>query len=134
MTDQQYAIPSTGGGDKLPLAELLGALLRIDVLEALSDVQTSFGPAHPVRCNVAVLDGDQKAATFDDTLIFPRVLVSQLKPSVGKVVVGRLGRGTAKPGQSAPWTLTAPTDDDIATARKYDAYVAEQTTKQDEPW
>lgn len=134
MTSTDYAIPSTGGGDKLPLAELLGALLRIDVLEALSDVQTSFGASNPVRCNLAVLDGPLKAQTFDDALVFPRVLISQLKPSVGKVVVGRLGRGTAKPGQSAPWTLTAPTDDDIATARKYDAHIAAQEAKTEEPW
>lgn len=124
MSDTDYAIPSTGSGDKLPLAELVGALLRFDVLESLTNVVTTFGPADPIRCNVAVLDGPLKAQTFTDTLVFPRVLASQLRPSVGKVVLGRLGKGTAKAGQSAPWLLTAPTDDDIATARKYDAYVA----------
>ena len=131
MTD--YTPPSSGG-DNLPLADLLGALLRIEVTEALTDVQTSFGPANPVRANVAVLDGERKADEFDDALIFPRVLVSQLKPNVGKVVLGRLGKGTAKPGQSAPWTLGAPTSDDIAVARKYDAHIAERAAKQDEAW
>ena len=131
MTD--YAAPSAGG-DNLPLADLLGALLRIDVTEALTDVQTSFGPANPVRANVAVLDGDKKAEEYDDTLIFPRVLVSQLKPNVGKVVLGRLGKGTAKPGQSAPWTLGAPTEADIEVARKYDAYKASKVAEQSAPF
>ena len=131
MTD--YTPPSSGG-DNLPLPDLLGALLRIEVTEALTDVQTSFGPANPVRANVAVLDGERKADEFDDALIFPRVLVSQLKPNVGKVVLGRLGKGTAKPGQSAPWTLGAPTSDDIETAKKYDAYKATQVASQTAPF
>jgi hypothetical protein len=129
----EYATPAEGG-DKLPLTDLIGALLRIDVIEALHDVTTSFGPANPVRANVAVLDGEHKADEYDDTLIFPRVLVSQLKPNVGKVVLGRLGRGTAKPGQSAPWTLAPATESDLAVARKYDEYKATQTAAQDAPF
>jgi hypothetical protein len=119
-----YESPGAPGGDKLPLAELEGALIRVDVVEALTGVTTSFGVSDPIRCNVAALDGARKGATFDDTLVFPKVLASQLRGSVGKVVLGRLGRGTAKPGQSAPWLLSAPTGEDIATAVKYDAYVA----------
>lgn len=134
MTTTEYATPSAGGGDKLPLADLEGALLRIDVLEALTDVATSFGPANPIRANVVALDGRNKGDDYDDTLIFPRVLASQLKGSVGKVVLGRLGKGTAKSGQSAPWMLSAPTDDDIAVARKYDAHIAEKTKADDAPW
>ena len=134
MTTTEYTAPSAGGGDKLPLADLEGALLRIDVLEALTDISTSFGIANPIRANVVALDGKNKGDDYDDTLIFPRVLVSQLKGSVGKVVLGRLGKGTAKSGQSAPWMLSAPTDDDIAVARKYDAHIAEKTAKSEEPW
>jgi hypothetical protein len=134
MSETQYAIPAAGGGDKLPLADLIGALLRIDVVEQVMDVQTTFGLTNPIRCNVAVLDGAKKAETFDDTLIFPRAMISQLKPKVGEVVVARLGKGVAKAGQSAPWLLEAPTEEDIAVARKYDAYVAEQTAKTAEPF
>ena len=42
----EYATPGAPGGDKLPLADLSGALLRIDVLEALRDVDTTFGRTH----------------------------------------------------------------------------------------
>lgn len=127
MTTTEYADPSSGSGDKLPLAELQGALLRIEVLEALTDVVTSFGPANPVRARVIPLDGEHKKTIFDDTLIFPRVLVSQLKGNVGRVVLGRLGKGTAKPGQSAPWTLIAATDDDKQLAAKAEAWLASQS-------
>jgi hypothetical protein len=134
MTDYALpAAPGTGDGDKLPaLADLLGVLLRIEVLETLTNIETTFGPASPVRCNVVALDGDHKGETFEDSLIFPRVLVSQLKPSVGKVVLGRLGKGSAKPGKSAPWLLQAATEEDIAVARKYDAHVAKKAAATDE--
>ncbi len=122
-----YAMPASPGTseDSLPpLAELLGVLLRIEVLEAVASMETSFGPASPVRANVVALDGANKGTAWGDSLIFPRVLVSQLKPSVGQVVLGRLGKGSAKPGKSAPWLLEAPTGDDIAVAQRYDAHVA----------
>lgn len=126
MSTTEYADPTSGSGDKLPLNDLNGALLRIEVLEALSDVQTSFGPANPVRARVIPLDGEHKKTVFDDALIFPRVLVSQLKGNVGKVVLGRLGKGQAKPGQSAPWTLVAASDADKALALKAEAWLATQ--------
>jgi hypothetical protein len=132
----EYQVPSAGG-DKLPLADLLGSLLRIDVLEALSNVQTSFGASDPVRAHVVALDGDRKGERFDDSLVFPRVLCSQLRPSVGKVVLGRLGKGVAKVGQSAPWQLLAPNEDDFGTAKRYDAHVAKSApvaAASDEPF
>ncbi len=54
-------------------------------------------------------------------LIFPRVLQSQLRAYIGtgKGALGRLGKGVAKAGQSAPWQLDTPTDADKATARAY---------------
>jgi hypothetical protein len=115
------------GGDKLPLDELTGALLLFTVKSVETGIQTTFGESDAVKCDVAALDGSHKADVFADTLIFPRVLRSQLAGQVGGMVLGRLGKGTAKPGQSAPWILADPTDDDKDTARKYIAYVASQT-------
>lgn len=104
-----FADPSAPGGDKLPLPELNNALLVIEVTEALRNVSTAFGDSDPVRCTVHAVDGVHANKTFDDTLIFPKVLASQLRDKVGQVVVGRLGQGVAKPGQSAPWTLNSVT-------------------------
>jgi hypothetical protein len=111
-----FADPSDPGGDKLPLAELNGQVLIIDVLEALDNVQTTFGMTNPVRANVHVVDGPHKGTTYTDTLIFPKVLAGSLRPNVGKQVVARLGQGIAKAGQSAPWTLNAVTDTDKTAA------------------
>jgi hypothetical protein len=123
MTD--YALPATATG--IDLNEINGALLLITVHKQEFGVQTSFGAQDPIRADVVVLDGANKGTKHDDTLLFPKVLQGQLKSSAGgKRVLGRLGKGEAKPGQSAPWKLTAPTEDDIATARKYDAYILTQ--------
>ena len=111
--------PGAPGGDKLPLADLNGRLLMIEVHEALSGVQTSFGTTDPVRCDVHVLDGDAKGERYTDALIFPKVLCGQLRAKVGGKVLGRLGQGVAKPGQSAPWVINAATDDEKATGKKY---------------
>ncbi len=124
-------------GDKVDLRELNGALLYVNVRELVKDIDTAHGKADAVKCDVAVLDGGKKGSTYDETLIFPKVLVSQLAPAAGTadtVVVGRLGQGLAKPGKSAPWVLNAPTADDLATAAKYEAYAAQQVAAQEEPF
>ncbi len=130
MTNTQtdpFTAPAAGG-DRLPLDELLGALLLFTVDSVEKDIDTAFGTTDAVRCTVAALDETHKGDTWADTLIFPRVLQSQLRGAAGGgMVLGRLGKGEAKKGQSAPWTLADPTDADKDIARKYLAYVASQT-------
>lgn len=125
--------PATGG-DKLPLADLQEALLLFTVHEQMGEMQTSFGPATPIRADVAVLDGPHKGQVYDDALVFPRVLQGQLRPSVGGMVLGRLGKGTAKAGQSAPWMLAAPTDGDREVGKKYLVYAESQQQAAEEPF
>lgn len=113
----EFADPSVGTG--INYQELLGALLVVDVTEVVQGVNTTFGPSDPIRATVTVIDGDQAAAVYVDTLIFPKVLQSQLRSNVGKRVLGRLGQGTPKAGQSPPWTLEKATDADIRTASEF---------------
>jgi len=122
--------PGAPGGDKLPLADLNGSLLMFEVREALYDVATTFGKSDPVRVDAHVLDGNEKGQVYTDALVFPKVLAGQLRGKDGHKVLGRLGQGIAKAGQSAPWTLNAATDSDKETGRKYLAYLA---TKAPEP-
>jgi len=70
--------------------------------------------------------GNGKGGTFDNALIFQRVLISQLSPNIGKKVLGRLGLGAAKPGQSPPFTLSEATTADRETATRYLQYVTGQ--------
>lgn len=105
--------PATATG--IDWQALKGALLLITVHEVREGITTSFGVTDAVSADVAVLDGPETGNVYVDTLIFPRVLQGQLRKSVGgQMVLGRLGQGNAKPGQSAPWSLIAASDEDNA--------------------
>jgi hypothetical protein len=126
-------------GDRLDLNAANGSLLYITVKEVRRDLPTSMGTANAVLCDVAVLDGEHKGSTFefDDVLLFPKVLFGQLSPAAGSddpVVVGRLGKGQAKPGKSAPWVLDPPNAKDLEIAAKYEAFAAKAKAAQDDPF
>ena len=120
---EEFATPSAPGGDPLDMHALLGSLLAFQVTEDIEHIQTAFTEpgtkTSAVRADVYVLDGPHTGMTRKDALIFPRVLQGQLRPSLGKKVLGRLARGEAKKGQSAPWILNAPTDADLAAATEW---------------
>ena len=113
-----FAAPSAPSGG-ITWADHKGALLLIEPSSFEAGIQTSFGAADAVKATVHVIDGPGAGETFDDTLIFPKLLVSQTKNNVGQKVLGRLTQGQAKPGQSAPWLLEAATDADIAKAEAW---------------
>lgn len=128
---------SPSNGDRVELAKLNGALLYITVRALQRDVQTMHGPTDAITCDIAVLDGPNKGETFEDALIFPKMLVSQLSPAVGAAdpaVLARLGQGIAKPGKSAPWMLTEPTPADFETGQRYEVYAAKQAAAVEAPF
>lgn len=112
---EQPAAP--GGGIKWD--DHKGALMLIEASAFESQVSTSFGPADAVKANVHVIDGPGAGDSYADTLIFPKLLVSQTKAQIGKKVLGRLGQGQGKPGQSAPWLLLETSAEDIALGEKW---------------
>lgn len=112
-------IAPTPPGDGINWADHNGALLLLDVVAQEHGVITVHGSTDPVRANVAVIDGPGFGKSYDDTLIFPKLLISQTKNSVGQKVLGRLGQGNQKPGQSAPWILQEATAEDIAKAEAW---------------
>lgn len=113
MTDNPFAAPASASG--IDWSELAGRLLVIEPHAVEPNVQTSLGTKDAVRADVHVID-QEVADTYDDALIFPRVLISQLRSKVGQMVLGRLEQGVAKPGQSAPWRLAEATTQDQALA------------------
>lgn len=96
-----------------------GALLLIEVKALEHNVRTKLGEKDAIRGDIHVLDGKEVGEVIPDTLIFPRVLISQLRPKIGGMVLGRLGQGEKKAGQNAPWVLSEPTDADRAVAVAY---------------
>ncbi len=116
MTDQ-FNDPGVGG-DNFPYADHLGALLLFDVTEHVANVSTKHGDKDAVSTGIAVLDGPHQGDTYSDVLVFPRVLIGQLKGSVGGKVLGRLGQRPTDKGNPA-WELTTATEPDKAVARQY---------------
>jgi len=121
-----FATPAAASG--IDWSELNGRLLVIEPSEIVKDINTNFGVTDAVRANVTVLDGTEPGKKYDDTLIFPKVLQSQLNSRIGQKVLGRLGQGQAKPGQSPPWMLNPATPED---EQKAVAFLSAQLTAAD---
>lgn len=118
MTDM---FDGPGSASGVQWGDYEGRLLLIKPLEKDVTVSTSFGESTAVRADITVLDGPGAPEEIADTLIFPKVLQGQVKGNAGsgRYNLGRLGKGNAKPGQSAPWMLGDPTDADKDAARGY---------------
>lgn len=84
------------------ISDLEGHLLVIEPLEHAASIVTSNGPRDAIRATVHDIT---TSTTHTDMLIFPKVLVGSLKGRIGQRVLATLGKGTAKPGQNAPWVL-----------------------------
>jgi len=116
-----FAAPSTGGGGEgAKPANLEGHLLLIEPAEYKTGITTSMGDADAIACAVVDLD---TGTEYPDTLFFGAALRASLRPQIGKKVLARMGKGTAKPGKSAPWILIDATTDPAAVA-KATAYLA----------
>lgn len=124
---EPFGKPAAPGGG-VDLDPLLGALLIIDVQGIETGVNTVHGVSDAVRADVHVVDGPLAGEYNADVLLFPRVLQGQLKGRVGQKVLGRLGRGEAKPGKNAPWLLeeATPADTQLGVA-----YLARGLSKPD---
>lgn len=114
MSDQFAAPAAPGSG--ITWGDHNGALLLIEPQAVKTGIQTSFGLSDAVQASVTVLDGPHAGTEYPDTLVFPKILQSQVSGRLGQKVLGRLGQGTAKPGQSAPWMLAEASDQDKQTA------------------
>jgi hypothetical protein len=123
---QPFADPAQPSS--IDYTQLQGSLLMIEVTGHEDHIPTVFsqpGERNPaMRCNITVLDGHQAGKAYEDALVFPKVLIGQLRSRVGKLVLGRLGQGEAKTGQTAPWKLEPATAQDRAAAEQFMARAA----------
>ena len=108
-----FTAPAEGGGGWNP-SESSGHLLILEPDTLEKGIPTSFGDKEASRGTVHDVDAQE---TFEDTLIFPRVLIGSLKQRLGERVLARLSTGTAKPGQKPPWTLDDASADTAAVAK-----------------
>jgi hypothetical protein len=105
MTMTIFASPSSSGGDRLNIGDIKDHHVIINVLSSETRT-TTYGDAEAVTINVADLT---TGLSHLDVLWFSRVIVSSLRgfAGSGSLVLGTVGQGVAKPGQSAPWVLNA---------------------------
>lgn len=118
MSQNPFAAPAPAAGG-ITWETLNGALLIIEPHAVEEGIQTVHGSATAVRATVHVVDGHTAGEIHEDTLIFPKVLTGQLRTRIGQRVLGRLGQGNKKPGQSAPWVLQEATPQDIQAGTEY---------------
>jgi hypothetical protein len=114
-----FTAPATGG-DTLKPADVLGHALIIRPSEIVCDIETTFGPTDAVRVNVADLTTGE---LHTDVLWFPKGLLAALRSKLGANVLAQMAQGTAKPGQSPPWTL-ADLSTDAATVAHAEKWLA----------
>ena len=114
MSTDPFAGPASSTG--ITWDELKGHLVLVDVKSQETDIVTAYGTTDAIRGDVIDLDTDDQ---YTDTLVFPKVLQGQLRPRIGGKVLGRVGQGEKKPGQSAPWKLEDPSEADKAKARAW---------------
>jgi hypothetical protein len=117
MTNDEFATPAAPGG--IDWQGLHQHLLLVEPLSNETGISTVHGPTNAVRASVSVLDGPAAGTVHEDALIFPKVLQGQVRSKIGQKVLGRLGQGVAKPGQTAPWMLLEATPQDVETARRF---------------
>lgn len=126
MTDNDpFDNPASG---KFEAKNHNGRLLLITPKDYLTGVKTINGEKDCIDGEVVVLPepGKGELEVIDNARLFGGQLIAATKSKIGKMVLGRLGQGTAKPGQNAPWILTDPTDDDRAVGMAYLATKAPQ--------
>lgn len=97
----EFSAPA-GGGSILKPADLEGHLLVVEPEEFIENMPTAMGASDAIRVTVHDVTASQ---TTEGVLWFNKVLTSGLKARIGAKVLGVMGTGTAKPGQSPPWIL-----------------------------
>jgi hypothetical protein len=118
----EFDAPSQGGGSLKP-ADVEGHLLVVEAGEYVANIATSFGEKDAIRVTVHdITDGE----THSDVLLFGTALIGSLKSQIGKRVLGVMSKGTAKPGQAAPWILEDATGNAKAV-KAATAYLTSQT-------
>jgi hypothetical protein len=115
-----FSTPASG--EKTIIDENLGRLFMVTPREVEQGVKTIHGETDALIADVVIFD--EKGTEHEvhtNTRIFQKVLIGSLKSSIGKPmpVLGVLGKGEKKPGKSAPWVLSAPSQAQVDLALAY---------------
>ena len=132
--DENMFKDPSAGGDRIVYNDLEGALLLFTVKGQEDGIETIVRPGRPDRADVAVARRAPRARRTTTPSSSPSCSSASSARAMGEMVIGRLGKGNAKPGQSPPWTLAAATDADKAVGERYLAYAAQQEVEEEAPF
>ena len=107
-----FASP-TGGGDMEAITAEVGNAVLVRPMEYIQSMNTAHGVTDAVRADWIVLTGPNQGKTVNGSLIFGKVLKSELRSIMGTpkpMMVAVIGRGEAKGGKSAPYLFAAADD------------------------
>ncbi|SIB68347.1 hypothetical protein [Mycobacteroides abscessus] len=113
-----FALPG-GGGSGYKITEFEGELLLIKPIERDVIPTEISAETKCIRCDVVRLENENEQV--EDMLVFQTALLRTLGRVIdgpNEWVLGRLGKGTAKKGKSAPWILTKPDEAEAEHAGK----------------
>ncbi|WP_433415064.1 hypothetical protein ACQP1V_36340 [Microtetraspora malaysiensis] len=113
-----FSQPSAGSDWKA--ADHVGHLILFYVREIRENIVTTFGNSDAIAVDLVVLTDPSGPRAEPQVLLFQKALIGSLRGSIGKEpVLARLGQGTAKAGQSAPYILQPYSEQDAAYATTY---------------
>lgn len=120
--------PETGG-DKFVNADHEGELI---VLAVKGTGKETFdnGESEFIIADITIVEGPNAGEEFVDAWLFGRVLFGQLKRKIGRTFVGRIVKGQAQRGKSAPWQLDPV---DAETTQQAVAFMRQRITEQSTP-
>lgn len=120
------------GVSEYKITDLVGALLLVKPTEVIPEMDTDIGQAENViRADIVTLndvtieeDGTELDAgtLIEDVLVFQMALkraLLRVLDGPNPYLLGRLGRGNAKKGKSAPYIFERPDEDDAVLARQW---------------
>ncbi|ATW59028.1 hypothetical protein PBI_MAHDIA_29 [Gordonia phage Mahdia] len=107
-----FASP-TGAGDGSKISDDLDQAILLRPTEYIPSMSTSQGTTDAVRADWIVLTGPNQGQVRNSSLIFQKVLKSELRSIMGTpkpMMVAVLVKGQAKNGNSAPYLFAAADD------------------------
>lgn len=117
--DVKFDTLDAGGstdGERIALRDLEGSVVVMVAAEYVASIDTQNGTTDAVRVTIHDISGSK---TYEDQLIFARVIVNGLKEKIGVPVLGIVSKGKAKAGKSSPWILTTATEAQKTAAAEY---------------
>ena len=121
-----YAASTPSGVSEHSMANFVGELMLVEPVEYIESMTTSASkePTDAFRINMVPLTGELAGELLEDLMVFQIALKRELKKTfsgANRWLLARLERGTAKPGQSAPYLFIPPDAEDTALYEKFKA-------------